>query len=98
MSSMSSAVLPGFAPTPASSPSRIAYLRLASTTTVTSSRSRAMVHSDCSVYMAEPSACSDTTRRSGAATAAPTASGRPSPMAPPVSCSQSCGAAWTVPG
>ena len=46
-SSMSSAVWPGLAPTPASSASRIAYLRLAKITVVTSSRSRAWVHSAC---------------------------------------------------
>ena len=43
-----------------------------------------------------PSACSVTTLRSGHATAAPVASGRPMPMAPPVSMSQSCGALLTL--
>ncbi|MNN57663.1 hypothetical protein D3C81_1726610 [compost metagenome] len=98
MSSMSMAVLPALAPTLASSCWRIAYLRLARITTITSRRSRAIDHSACGVYMPEPSACSATTRRPGAATAAPRAIGRPAPMAPPVFCSQSCGAACTVPG
>src|SRR6478672_1375694 len=57
--------------------------------TVTSSCSRAMVHSDWMVYMADPSPCSANTGRSGHATAAPTATGRPCPIAPPVSASQS---------
>ena len=61
-------------------------------TVVTSSDSRAWVHSAWIVYIAEPSASSASTGRSGQATAAPVASGRPTPIAPPVSCSQSCGA------
>ena len=43
--------------------------------------------------MAAPSPFSDTTLRPGQATAAPTASGMPWPIAPPVSASQSCGRA-----
>ena len=54
-------------------------------TTVTSSCSRAIVHSDWIVYIAEPSASSASTGRSGQATAAPMATGRPWPIAPPVS-------------
>ena len=48
-------------------------------TTVTSSCSRAIVHSDWIVYIAEPSASSAITGRSGHATAAPTADGQPLP-------------------
>ena len=55
---------------------------------VTSRPSRACVHSDCSVYMALPSACSASTGRSGQATAAPVAVGGPCPIAPPVSASR----------
>src|SRR5260370_38264155 len=61
-----------------------------------SSPSRACVHSACTVYIALPSACNDTTRRSGQATAAPVASGMPSPIEPPMFDSQSCGAADLV--
>ena len=56
----------------------------------------AIVQSDCSVYMPAPSPQSAMTLRSGAATAAPTASGMPCPIAPPVWKSQSCGAAAMV--
>ena len=69
---------------------------------VTGSFSRACVHRPCSVYIAEPSACSASTRRSFAPfarspIAAPTASGMPAPIAPPMICSQSCGAAaWVL--
>ena len=51
---------------------------------VTSRPSRACVHSDWIVYIADPSACSSTTGRSGTATAAPVAVGRPQPIDPPV--------------
>ncbi len=95
---MSSAVRPGLAPTLASSPSRMAYLRLAKTMVVTSRFSRAWVHSPWIVYIAEPSASRVTTRRPGQATAAPVASGMPWPMAPPVMAIQSCGAASCVSG
>src|SRR5438045_8500030 len=61
-----------------------------------SSPSRACVHKACTVYIALPSACSDTTRRSGQATAAPVASGMPSPIEPPIFDIQSCGAADLV--
>src|SRR6266851_4679261 len=61
-----------------------------------SSPSRAWVHSACTVYIALPSACSETTFRSGQATAAPVASGGPSPIDPPMLESQSCGAAIRV--
>ena len=60
---------------------------------VTSSPSRTSVHHDCSVYMALPSDSSAITRRSRHATAAPTATGKPWPIAPPVRQSQSCGVA-----
>jgi hypothetical protein len=50
----------------------------------TGSCSRAIVHSDWMVYCALPSDCSATTLRPGAAIEAPTAAGRPWPMAPPV--------------
>ena len=62
-------------------------------TVVMSSCSRACVHSADAVYMALPSASSASTGRSGQAIAAPAASGRPWPIAPPVSVSQSCGGA-----
>ena len=55
--------------------------------------SRAWVHNACSVYMAEPSAWSATTRRPGQASAAPVAIGNPLPIEAPVICSQSCGTA-----
>ncbi len=71
-------------------------MRLAKTTLITSSFSRACVHSACSVYMPAPSACRQTTLRPGQATAAPVAQGNPWPIAPPVICSQSCGAALKV--
>ena len=76
----------------------MAYFRFDRITVVTSSRSRACVHSPCSVYIADPSACIVTTRRPGAPTAAPVAIGIPPPIAPPVSCIQSCGAAPRVAG
>src|SRR3712207_8046318 len=44
-----------------------------------------------------PSACRQTTFRSGQAIAAPVASGGPMPIAPPVTSSQSCGSAPCVP-
>ena len=56
---------------------------------VTSRFSRACVHSDCSVYIALPSASRFKTLRSGHATAAPVATGMPCPIAPPVSVNQS---------
>ena len=56
---------------------------------VTSSCSRAIVHSPCTVYMAAPSPFRLSTLRSGQATAAPMATGMPWPMAPPVRHSQS---------
>src|ERR1700730_11452101 len=59
-------------------------------TTVMSSCSRAMVHSAEIVYSALPSACRAITGRCGAAIAAPTATGRPWAIAPPVSVSTSC--------
>ena len=55
-----------------------------------------MVHNDWRVYRALPSASKAMTRRSGQATAAPTATGRPWPMAPPVRHSQSWGGAPAV--
>ena len=58
-------------------------------TAVTSSCSRAIVHSDWIVYIAEPSACSASTGRSGQATAAPTATGRPCRSRRRSACSQS---------
>ena len=57
---------------------------------------RAWVHNACSVYIALPSAWRQSTGRSGAATAAPVAIGRPMPMAPPVRVSQSCAGAPAV--
>ncbi len=86
---MSIAVRPGLAPTLASSPIRISYFRFDNKTVVTSSFSRAWVHSDCTVYIAEPSACRLITRRPGAPIAAPVAIGMPPPIAPPVTFSQS---------
>jgi hypothetical protein len=65
-------------------------------TTVTSSSSRAMVQSDWIVYIAEPSPSSAMTGRSGEAIAAPTATGSPCPIAPPVSVSTSCRGAPAV--
>ena len=63
---------------------------------MTSSVSRACVHSAWIVYIADRRPRAPSTLRSGQATAAPVASGRPLPMAPPVSASQSCGGAPTV--
>ena len=65
---------------------------------MTSSPSRAWVHSDCSVYIALPSACRLSTGRSGHATAAPVATGIPKPIEPPVSVSQSWGGQPAVAG
>ena len=59
-------------------------------TVVTLSCSRAWVHSAWRVYSALPSASSDSTGRSGAATAAPVAAGIPCPIAPPVRVSRVC--------
>jgi hypothetical protein len=84
------------APVRSSSMARIAYARLLKMTVVMSSPSRACVHSAEIVYMALPSASSANTGRSGRAIAAPVASGRPWPMAPPVRLSQSCGGAPAV--
>ena len=78
------------APTRESSRFKMAYERLARTTVVTFSPSRACVQSAWTVYMALPSASRQRTGRSAAATAAPVATGRPWPMAPPVSVNQSC--------
>src|SRR5436190_1675848 len=61
-----------------------------------SSASRACVHKACTVYIALPSACNETTRRSGQAIAAPVASGMPSPIEPPMLDIQSCGIADLV--
>src|SRR5882724_5034341 len=63
---------------------------------VTFNCSRAIVQIACNEYIPEPSACKATTFLSGHAIAAPTASGSPSPIAPPVKESQSCGAAPCV--
>ena len=52
---------------------------------VTFSPSRACVHSACTVYIPLPSAWNEITLRSGQATAAPVAHGKPCPIAPPVS-------------
>ena len=52
-----------------------------------------MVQSDCTVYIALPSPIKANTLRLGQATAAPTAAGKPQPIAPPVMSMQSCGAA-----
>ena len=50
-----------------------------------------MVHSACAVYIPLPSADKHSTRRSGHATAAPTASGMAIPIDPPVLANRSCG-------
>ncbi len=63
---------------------------------MTSRPSRAIVHRACNVYIALPSDSRATTRRSGHATAAPTATGSPWPIAPPLRHSQSCGGAPAV--
>ena len=65
------------------------YCLLLKMMVVVSRRSRACVHRAWIVYMELPSAWSPTTLRSGVATAAPTASGSPIPIAPPVTLSQS---------
>src|SRR5262245_13348613 len=97
MSSMSAAFFPGVpAPTPASSWRRMAYVRLANTTVVMSRPSRAWVQSAWTVYMPLPSPSRHTTFRSGHATAAPVASGRPRPIEPPMLFIQSCGGAPAV--
>ena len=67
-------------------------------TVVTLRFSRACVHSAWIVYIALPSASRLSTGRSGHATAAPTASGMPMPIEPPMFCSQVCGCAWRVAG
>ena len=87
---------PGWAPTASNSPCKILYTRLANTTLTTLSRSRAWVHSDCKAYMPPPSDCKHTVLRSGQATAAPVAQGKPWPIAPPVICNQSLAAAPKV--
>src|SRR5690606_40159847 len=56
---------------------------------LTSRPSLACVQSAWTVYMPLPSASSDSTLRSGHATAAPVAAGMPKPIAPPVRSSQS---------
>ena len=77
-SNMSSACGPGSpAPVRDSSRFRMAYERLLKITVVTFRPSRAWVHSAWNVYMAEPSASRLSTGRSGAATAAPVATGMP---------------------
>jgi len=63
---------------------------LLTSTVVTFSFSLAIVHSDWIVYRLLPSASMAITGRSGAATAAPTATGRPWPIDPPVSASSVC--------
>src|SRR5579863_4680564 len=60
-------------------------------TVVTFRPSRAIVQRACNVYMPLPSADRHKTRRSGHATAAPTASGIAIPIEPPVFASQSWG-------
>src|SRR5579883_1465852 len=50
------------------------------------------------VYIAEPSPIMQMTLRSGQATAAPTATGAPKPIEPPMLFSQSCGGAPTENG
>src|SRR6185295_4271193 len=50
------------------------------------------------VYIDEPSPIMQMTLRSGQATAAPTATGAPKPIEPPMLFSQSCGGAPTVNG
>ena len=84
--SSSSPALPpvSAAPTRCSSMRRIAYERLFRITVVTFSCSRACVHSAVSEYIALPSDSRQSTGRSGHATAAPVATGRPCPIAPPV--------------
>ena len=69
-----------------------------SSSVVMLSCSRACVHSDWIVYIAEPSAWILTTGRSGHATAAPVAIGMPMPIEPPMFCSQVCGCALRVEG
>ena len=61
------------------------YEALLKTIDTTCSFSRAMVHSAWIVYIAVPSPTSASTGRFGRAMAAPTALGKPWPMAPPVS-------------
>ena len=80
---------PPTAPTRSSSPSRMAYARLSQITVVTSSCSCAYVHSagDRVHRAAVGLETDDGTVRAGHA--APTADGRPWPMAPPVNVSQS---------
>src|SRR3954465_3171204 len=85
MSISACAALPSpSAPTRENSNSRIAYERLAMITVVTSSCSRACVHSAWIVYIAEPSASNEITGRPGAPMAAPVAAGSPQPIPPPV--------------
>src|SRR6185295_12120607 len=69
------------------------YERFEKIMTQTSRPSRAIVHSDWIVYMALPSPIMQITFRFGHATAAPTATGPPKPIDPPMLFSQSCGGA-----
>ena len=71
-------------------------MRLEKIITQTSRFSRAIVHSAWMVYIAEPSPIMQMTLRSGQATAAPTATGAPKPIEPPMLFSQSCGGAPTL--
>src|SRR3954469_23481567 len=73
-------------------------MRLANTMVSTFSPSRAWVHSDCGVYIAEPSPTMQITLRYGHATAAPVATGVEKPIEPPMFCSQSWGLAAAVGG
>src|SRR5262245_64655018 len=64
---------------------------------LTLSCSRACVQSDCSVYIALPSACRLITTRSGQAMDAPVAHGGPNPIAPPGCVSSVCrDADWDI--
>lgn len=59
------------------------YLRLLHTTNLASMPWRAAVHSAWYVYMDPPSPAKPTTSRSGRASLAPTAPGKPTPSEPP---------------
>ena len=79
----------------ANSTLRIWYALFAHTIVVTFRFSLACVQRACKLYIQDPSACKFITHRLGQARAAPTASGGPQPMAPPVNarcenCGQPC--------
>src|SRR4029079_16271834 len=74
------------------------YERFEKIITQTSRFSRAIVHNDWIVYIAEPSPIMQMTLRYAQATAAPNATGPPKPIEPPMLFSQSGGGAPALNG